>query len=68
MARTLLSDPAGNGEGSTSGAVKRLMAGLEMGLERLVVAAIWMLSGAASGCAVHRNMSYFTELVGCFFS
>lgn len=63
MARTLPSDPAGNGEGSTSGAVKCLMAGLE----RLAIAEVWMLSGAASECAVHRNMSYFTELVGCFF-
>lgn len=64
MAQTLPNDPAGNREGSTSEAMKRLMAGLEM----LAIAEIWTLSGAASGFAVHRNMSYFTELVGCFFS
>lgn len=57
MSQTLPSDPAGNGEGSTSGAVKHLMAGLEMGLERLAVAGIRMLSGGASAeiCLISQN-------------
>lgn len=33
----------------------------------LALAEVRVLSGAGSAFAVHRNMSFFTELVGCFF-
>lgn len=42
------------------------MAGLETGLAGLAVAETRTSSGAASSFAGRGNMSYFTELVGCW--